>query len=178
MIAIPIPLFVTALHNADNHPTPIKLCGPNGEVAKNIFELLRERGENLSSKLSSNLTNCALYALVDLFFCSEYYSPCAKPTLLKKFLTIRDYIINNYQDSDLNAKAVSYKHSMSERYLCKLMEINKTSLSKILWKTRLDQAKILLRKSAPSCLSITEVSKARGFKSAAHFSRSSNPLSR
>jgi AraC-like DNA-binding protein len=84
---------------------------------------------------------------------------------------IRTYIDQQLSNPDLSCATIADHHRISERYLRKLFEGSNESVSELIWKRRLDQARRDLADPLLRHLAITSIGYEVGFKDSAHFSR-------
>jgi AraC-like DNA-binding protein len=84
---------------------------------------------------------------------------------------IRAFIDRQLSNPDLTCELIAGYHGISERYLRKLFEGSNESVSELIWKRRLDQAKRDLIDPLLSHIPITSIGYDVGFKNSAHFSR-------
>jgi AraC-like DNA-binding protein len=84
---------------------------------------------------------------------------------------IRAFIDRQLANPDLSCELIAAHHGICERYLRKLFEGSSQSVSELIWKRRLDQARRDLVDPLLSHIGIQSIAYEVGFKNPAHFSR-------
>ena len=87
-------------------------------------------------------------------------------------MRIKDFVERNLDDFDLNPAMVASALKLSPRYMNQLLEAEGTSLSRYIWRRRLERAAADLRNSALNSLSISSIALNNGFNDLSHFSKS------
>ena len=84
---------------------------------------------------------------------------------------IRIFIEENLNDPDLTPDVIARSNGISQRTLNKLFEAEGVSVSKHLWRRRLERCRQDLSDPRMAGQTVTEIAHAWGFKSSSHFSR-------
>ena len=87
-------------------------------------------------------------------------------------MRIKDFVERNLDDFDLKPAMVAAALRLSPRYMNQLLEAEDTSLSRYIWRRRLERAAADLRNSALDSLSISSIALNNGFSDLSHFSKS------
>ncbi|AON56809.1 hypothetical protein Hsc_4554 [Herbaspirillum seropedicae] len=95
-------------------------------------------------------------------------SECKTAALVR----VRSYIESNISNPELNPSLVSGALHLSVRYINQLLEKEGTSLSRLIWRRRLELVAEDLIDPRVSALSISTIAFNRGFNDLAHFSKS------
>jgi len=141
-----------------------------GRVAADMLQLLARnclqmRGESFETVVESLVGIVGMaYGLQD--------SSCrgASTPHSALLMRIRNYILAHLGDDDLSLNRIAAEHRISGRYLSKLFEGERTTVSKWIWTQRLDASgrALLLPEFAES--RVNEVAYACGFNDMSHFS--------
>lgn len=91
---------------------------------------------------------------------------------LANLLRIKAYVAENLFSSDLTPTSVANSLGISARYINQLLSVEDTSLSRYIWKQRLEQAERFLRDTSLSSQTISTLAFGCGFNDMAHFSKS------
>jgi AraC family transcriptional regulator, positive regulator of tynA and feaB len=86
-------------------------------------------------------------------------------------LRIKDFVERNLADFELTPTMVASALKLSPRYINQLLEPEGTSLSRYIWRRRLERAADDLRNSALNSLSISSIALNNGFSDLSHFSK-------
>jgi len=87
-------------------------------------------------------------------------------------MRIKDFVERNLDDFDLNPAMVASALRLSPRYMNQMLEAEGTSLSRYIWRRRLERAAADLRNTALNSLSISSIALNNGFSDLSHFSKS------
>lgn len=90
---------------------------------------------------------------------------------LSALLRVKDYIERHLCDAALDTAAVAAALKLSPRYINQLLEVEGTSLSRYIWKRRVERAAADLRNPALKSSTISVIAMANGFNDLAHFSK-------
>ncbi len=170
-VIIPPDMFLNHLHEADKVCTPFSLDNPDGQIIRELMEVLVRQGDILGEKTSDLLVQALLEATADLVRNSGIEMPRRQTLVDRRISEIENYIAKNLADPELSYDKVAVSCGISPRYLCILLKMNNTSFSKLVWENRLLTACDRLVSPKTRDYPIHEIAHMSGFKSAAHFSR-------
>jgi AraC-like DNA-binding protein len=85
-------------------------------------------------------------------------------------MRIRNYILAHLGDEDLSPSRIAADHRISGRYLGKLFESERTTVSKWIWTQRLEATRRALLLPEFADRRVSEVAYAYGFNDMSHFS--------
>nr|WP_315400613.1 helix-turn-helix domain-containing protein [uncultured Duganella sp.] len=131
------------------HSTPQLIANNAARIAGNFMELL-----------STMLADVIQTAPLPL---SEYRGS----TLIR----VKDFIERHLADMDLDPAMVGHGLKLSPRYINQLFEAEQTSLSRYIWRRRLERSAAALRDPALRCRSISTIAMNNGFNDLSHFSK-------
>jgi AraC-like DNA-binding protein len=86
-------------------------------------------------------------------------------------MRIKDFVERNLGDFDLDPTMVAAALKLSPRYMNQLLELEGTSLSRYIWRRRLERAAADLTNFALNGLSISSIALNNGFSDLSHFSK-------
>ena len=170
-VIIPPELFMTHLQEAERLAEPFSLDSQEGQLVREILEMLAKHGDKLSGKTAEVLVQSLLEATADLLRNSGIEMPRRQKLVDRRLADIENYIKMNLADPELSYDKVAASCGISPRYLCFLLKANNTSFSELVWKNRLPRARDWLVSAKTRDYPINEIAYMSGFKSAAHFSR-------
>lgn len=121
-----------------------------------------------SEKVARNFTELLAAALDEVILASplplsEYRSAA--------LMRARDFVERHLDVCELDTSMVSSALNLSPRYINKLFETENTSLTRYIWRRRLERAAADLRDPARASLGISAIAMAHGFNDLSHFSR-------
>ena len=97
---------------------------------------------------------------------------CGKTSLIdRRYQDIISCISKNLTNPDLTSHRVAGMCGISPRHLCKVLRSKHTTYSQIVWRLRLQQARIWLADPSLREHGVQEIAYMAGFKSCTHFSR-------
>lgn len=123
---------------------------------------------SVSDKVARNFTELLGAALDDAILASPLPLSAYRATAL---LRVKDYVERHLDACELDAAVVSAAVNLSPRYINKLLEAEGTSLTRYLWRRRLERAAADLRDPTRSGLGVSAIAMAHGFNDLSHFSR-------
>lgn len=136
------------------------LSGFSQHVARLDGQAADKIGHNFTELLRAALDEMILEAPLPL---SEYRASA--------LIRVKDFVERRLEDCDLDVGTVSAALSLSPRYINKLFEAEETSLSRYIWRRRLERSAHDLRDPSRQRSGITEVAMSNGFSDMSHFSR-------
>jgi len=86
-------------------------------------------------------------------------------------IRVKDMVERNLENCELDPAMVSRELKLSTRYINQLFEAEKTSLSRYIWRRRLERTADNLRDPALRCRSISLIAMDNGFNDLSHFSK-------
>ena len=86
-------------------------------------------------------------------------------------MRVRDFVERHLDVCELDTSMVSTALNLSPRYINKLFEAENTSLTRYIWRRRLERAAADLQDPARAGLGISAIAMAHGFNDLSHFSR-------
>lgn len=86
-------------------------------------------------------------------------------------IRVKDMVERNLENCELDPAMVSKELKLSTRYINQLFEAEKTSLSRYIWRRRLERTAHNLRDPALRCRSISLIAMDNGFNDLSHFSK-------
>ena len=92
-------------------------------------------------------------------------------TKIQHVIRAKSFIATNIQSSDLSPEYVARELGITTRYLSTIFTTETLSLSKYIWKLRLDRCKTALSDSKQAHRSVSEIAFGWGFNDMSHFSR-------
>lgn len=124
--------------------------------------------ETTSHKISNSFIELIAGLLIDAAQCSP--APLSDYRNLS-LMRVKDFVERNLGDFDLDPSKVASALKLSPRYMNQLLEPEGTSLSRYIWRRRLERAAVDLRNSALNGLSISSIALNNGFSDLSHFSK-------
>jgi len=121
-----------------------------------------------SEKVVRNFTELLAAALDEVILASPLPLSEYRATALMR---VRDFVERHLDVCDLDTAMVSTALNLSPRYINKLFEAENTSLTRYIWRRRLERAAADLRDPARAGLGISTIAMAHGFNDLSHFSR-------
>lgn len=170
-IIIPPDLFISYLQEAERLTQAFSLDSEDGQIIREVLDVLTKHGDNLGEKPSELLVNALLASTAELLRKSHVEMPRRQKLVDRRLADIENYIKMNLSDPELTYDKVAIACGISPRYLCFLLKANSTSFSELVWKNRLPKARDWLISVKTREYPIHEIAYMSGFKSAAHFSR-------
>jgi AraC-like DNA-binding protein len=114
----------------------------------------------------------SITSLVRMLSLAYRIGPNTSTTNSALLVRIRDYILAHLADENLTPSRVAFAHGISERYLSKLFEIDRTTVSRWIWAQRLEASRKALAAPELADRPINEVAYRCGFNDMSHFSYS------
>lgn len=121
-----------------------------------------------SEKVARNFTELLAAALDEVILASPLPLSEYRAAALMR---VREFLERHLDVCELNTSMVSNALNLSPRYINKLFEAENTSLSRYIWRRRLERAAADLRDPARASLGISAIAMAHGFNDLSHFSR-------
>lgn len=170
-VIIPPDLFMSHLHEAERLSQPFSLESADGQVVRELLEVLVRHGDKLRDKSAELMCHSLLEATADHLRQSGIDMPSRQKLVDRRLADIENFIKMNLSDPELSYDKVAISCGISPRYLCFLLKANNTSFSELVWNNRLPKARDWLVSPKTRDYPIHEIAYMSGFKSAAHFSR-------
>ncbi len=121
-----------------------------------------------SEKVVRNFTELLAAALDEVILASPLPLSEYRATALMR---VRDFVERHLDVCELDTAMVSTALNLSPRYINKLFEAENTSLTRYIWRRRLERAAADLQDPARAGLGISAIAMAHGFNDLSHFSR-------
>ena len=121
-----------------------------------------------SEKVVRNFTELLAVALDEVLLASPLPLSEYRATALMR---VRDFVERHLDVCELDTSMVSTALNLSPRYINKLFEAENTSLTRYIWRRRLERAAADLQDPARAGLGISAIAMAHGFNDLSHFSR-------
>lgn len=121
-----------------------------------------------SEKVVRNFTELLAAALDEVILASPLPLSEYRATALMR---VRDFVERHLDVCELDTAMVSTALNLSPRYINKLFEAESTSLTRYIWRRRLERAAADLQDPARAGLGISAIAMAHGFNDLSHFSR-------
>lgn len=121
-----------------------------------------------SEKVVRNFTELLAAAMDEVILTSPLPLSEYRATALMR---VRDFVERHLDVCELDASMVSTALNLSPRYINKLFEAENTSLTRYIWRRRLERAAADLQDPARAGLGISAIAMAHGFNDLSHFSR-------
>jgi len=121
-----------------------------------------------SEKVARNFTELLAAALDEVILASPLPLSEYRATALMR---VRDFVERHLDVCELDTSMVSTALNLSPRYINKLFEAENTSLTRYIWRRRLERAAADLQDPARASLGISAIAMAHGFNDLSHFSR-------
>jgi AraC-like DNA-binding protein len=121
-----------------------------------------------SEKVARNFTELLAAALDEVILASPLPLSEYRATALMR---VRDFVERHLDVCELDTSMVSTALNLSPRYINKLFEAENTSLTRYIWRRRLERAAADLQDPARAGLGISAIAMAHGFNDLSHFSR-------
>jgi AraC family transcriptional regulator, positive regulator of tynA and feaB len=136
-----------------------------------LSELLRRTG-SISDASSRRISN----SFIELVAAMLAEATEASPAPISDYrnlalIRIKDFVERNLGDFDLDPTAVAAALKFSPRYINQLLETEGTSLSRYIWRRRLEMAAGDLKNNGLDSLSISTIALNNGFNDLSHFSK-------
>ncbi|MDM8010970.1 MAG: AraC family transcriptional regulator [Parasphingorhabdus sp.] len=170
-ILIPPDIFSSHLQEADRFSDPFPLESIDGEMVRELFDVIVKHGSTLGNDIAENLSHALLEAVAKLLRNSDINMPKRQTLVDRRLSDIESFILKNLSDPELSYDKVAISCGISPRYLCFLLKAVNTSFSELVWSNRLPKARDWLISPKTRDYPIHEIAYMSGFKSAAHFSR-------
>jgi AraC family transcriptional regulator, positive regulator of tynA and feaB len=153
---------------ATNFNSTTQLCPL---VFSYLSELLR-RTDSISDGSSRRISN----SFIELVAAMLAEATEASPAPISDYrnlalIRIKDFVERNLGDFDLDPTAVAAALKFSPRYINQLLETEGTSLSRYIWRRRLEMAASDFENSGLDSLSISTIALNNGFNDLSHFSK-------
>ena len=153
---------------ATNFNSTTQLCPL---VFSYLSELLR-RTDSISDGSSRRISN----SFIELVAAMLAEATQASPAPISDYrnlalIRIKDFVERNLGDFDLDPTAVAAALKFSPRYINQLLETEGTSLSRYIWRRRLEMAASDLENNGLDSLSISTIALNNGFNDLSHFSK-------
>lgn len=134
---------------------------------------LIDNAASLSNSTATKLSNSFIELIAALLMDATQSSP---PPLSDyrdlALIRIKDFVERNLSNFELDPAMVASALKLSSRYINQLLEQEGTSLSRYIWRRRLERSAADLRNSALDTLSISSIALNNGFSDLSHFSKS------
>ena len=133
---------------------------------------LIDRAARLSETTSHKISNSFIELIAGLLIDAAQSSPA--PLFHYRSLAlirIKDFVERNLGDFDLDPTMVASTLKLSPRYMNQLLELEGASLSRYIWRRRLESAAADLRNPALSSLTISSIALNNGFSDLSHFNK-------
>ena len=155
---------VTAVNlNTSGPLCPLVFCYLNG---------LMDRAALLSETTSHKISSSFIELIAGLLIDAAQSSPAPLSDYRNlALIRIKDFVDRNLGDVDLDPTMVASALKLSPRYMNQLLEPEGTSLSRYIWRRRLERAAADLRNSGLSSLTISSIALNNGFNDLSHFSK-------
>jgi len=121
-----------------------------------------------SEKVARNFTELLAAALDEVILASPLPLSEYRATALMR---VRDFVERHLDVCELDTSMVSTALNLSPRYINKLFEAENTSLTRYIWRRRLERAAADLQDPARASLGVSAIAMAHGFNDLSHFSR-------
>lgn len=121
-----------------------------------------------SEKVARNFTELLAAALDEVIQASPLPLSEYRAAALMR---ARDFVERHLDVCELDTSMVSNALNLSPRYINKLFEAENTSLTRYIWRRRLERAAVDLRDPDRAGLSVSAIAMAHGFNDLSHFSR-------
>jgi AraC-like DNA-binding protein len=121
-----------------------------------------------SEKVARNFTELLAAALDEVILASPLPLSEYRATALMR---VRDFVERHLDVCELDTSMVSTALNLSPRYINKLFEAENTSLTRYIWRRRLERAAADLQDPSRAGLGISAIAMAHGFNDLSHFSR-------
>lgn len=137
-------------------------------VLDELFALAPYLNDEMADRIADTIPHVLAAALSGLDKSSDL-----PPTRLRRFHKdrIRNYILDNLSDPNLDADAIAKAVNLSPRYVYQLFEDEKVTLMKWVWNKRLDNCRKEIESTSFKNRTIGEIAYSWGFSDVAHFSR-------
>lgn len=147
----------------------------SGPLCPLVFSYLNGligRAALLSETASHRISNSFIELIAGLLIDASQSSPAPLSDYRNlALIRIKDFVERNLGDVDLDPTMVAAALKLSPRYLNQLLELEGTSLSRYIWRRRLERAAADLRNSGLKGLSISTIALNNGFSNLSHFSK-------
>ena len=155
--------------------TAVNLHSDGGlcSLAFDFVDRLIESAASLSDSSAQRLSNSFIELIGAIFI--DLTQSSAIPLSDYRYLAllrIKEFVGGHLSDFELNPSMVATALKLSPRYINQLLEQENTSLSRYIWRRRLERASADLRNSALDSLSISSIAMNNGFSDLSHFSKS------
>jgi AraC-like DNA-binding protein len=148
---------------------PVSAEHGDGAAARGACQLLFDLGRQLSPDVAEALAATSIKAITRAIRGPRAVSDL--PRSEERWLHIKAFIASQFSDPELSISKIAQRCNTSIRYVCSLAEAHDTTISELIWKSRLEKAKQWLQGPTMRHRTTAEIARMAGFKSAAHFSR-------
>jgi len=146
--------------------------GPLGPLAFSYLNALMDRAALLSETTSRKISNSFIELISGLLIDAAQGSPAPLSDYRSlALIRIKDFVERNLGNFELDPTLVASAIKLSPRYMNQLLEPEGTSLSRYIWRRRLERAAADLRNFALNGLSISSIALNNGFSDLSHFSK-------
>jgi AraC family transcriptional regulator, positive regulator of tynA and feaB len=146
--------------------------GPLCPLAFTYLNGLIDRAALLSETTAPKISNSFIELIAGLLIDAAQCSPAPLSDYRNlSLIRIKDFVERNLGDFDLDPTMVASALKLSPRYMNQLLEPEGTSLSRYIWRRRLESAAADLRNSALNGFSISSIALNNGFSDLSHFSK-------
>ena len=147
----------------------------SGPLCPLVFSYLNglvDRATLLSETTSRKISNSFIELIAGLLIDATQATPAPLSDYRNlALIRIKDFVERNLDDFDLDPTMVASSLKLSPRYINQLLKLEETSLSRYIWRRRLERAAADLRNSGLSGLSISSIAFNNGFNDLSHFSK-------
>ena len=147
----------------------------NGPLCPLVFSYLNglmDRAALLSETTSHKISNSFIELIAGLLIDATQSSPAPLSDYRNlALIRIKDFVERHLGDFDLDPALVASALKLSPRYMNQLLELEGTSLSRYIWRRRLERAAADLRNAGLKGLSISSIALNNGFNDLSHFSK-------
>lgn len=146
--------------------------GPLCPLVFSYLNGLVDRATLLSETTSRKISNSFIELIAGLLIDAAQSSPAPLSDYRDlALIRIKDFVERNLNDFDLDPTMVASSLKLSPRYMNQLLKLEGTSLSRYIWRRRLERAAADLRNSGLNGLSISSIAFNNGFNDLSHFSK-------
>lgn len=175
VLTVKLPREALSHRAASVHRVTALSLSQSGQLCPIVFAYLvglTERAAHLGSGSADKVTG----NFVDLLSASLDEAISNSPLPLSEYrsmalMRVREFVEKHLADCDLEPATVAAALKLSPRYINKLFEADGTSLSRYIWRRRVERAATDLRDPAMQAVSISAVAMGLGFNDLSHFSR-------
>jgi AraC family transcriptional regulator, positive regulator of tynA and feaB len=175
VLAVKLPRAALSHRAASVHRVTALSLAESGQLCPILFAYLvglTERAAHLGASSADKVTG----NFVDLLGAALDEAISNSPLPLSEYrsmalMRVREFVERHLGDCELDPATVASTLKLSPRYINKLFEADGTSLSRYIWRRRVERAATDLRDPAMQALGISAIAMALGFNDLSHFSR-------